>query len=96
MGRDWLQKIRLDWQNVGMAALATRPQIQVEALLRKYPEAFKEGLGLMSTFEATLNLTFGSLPKYCKTRPVPFSLKQEGAIPPRGSWDHREGDLQPV
>ena len=47
----------------------------MEALLGKYPEVFKEGLGLMNTFEATLNLKAGSIPKFCKARPVPFSLK---------------------
>ena len=35
---------------------------------------FKERLGQINTFEATLQLKPGAKPKFCKARPVPFAL----------------------
>ena len=75
MGRDWLRQVRLDWKSIGVASMGGS-QNRVEALLDKYSEVFKEGLGKMSTFEASLHLKPGSRPKFFKARPVPFALKQ--------------------
>ena len=75
MGRDWLRQVRLDWKSIGVASMGGSPS-KVEALLDKYSEVFKEGLGKMRTFEASLHLQPGSRPKFFKARPVPFALKQ--------------------
>ena len=75
MGTDWLRQVRLDWKSIGVASMGGS-QNRVEALLDKYSEVFKEGLGKISTFEASLHLKPGSRPKFFKTRPVPFALKQ--------------------
>ena len=37
---------------------------------------FKEGLGVMNTFEAQLQVKKGAKPRFCKARPIPFALKE--------------------
>ena len=49
---------------------------EVERLLKKYVNVFKEGLGVMNTFEAQLQVKEGAKPRFCKARPVPFTLKE--------------------
>jgi len=72
MGRDWLQSIRLDWNSICTITSKTR----AEEFMHKYPEVFKEGLGEMNTFSATLKMKQGSTPRFVKARPVPFALKE--------------------
>ena len=74
LGRDWLRHIQLDWKSIGMNSLTTCHPI-IEALLEKYSEVFQEGLGLMNTFKARLQLKAECKPKFCKARPVPFPMK---------------------
>ena len=77
MGRDCLRQIRLDcmeehWHGFygGQLKQGKSPTID------KYPEVFKEGLGKMSTFEASLYLKPRSRLKFVKARPHPFAMKQ--------------------
>ncbi len=72
VGRDWLGKIRLDWNSITMVSSHNR----VEALLQKFPQVFEEGMGKMNTFQASLQLKPGTTPKFVEARPIPFSLKQ--------------------
>ena len=44
--------------------------------MAKFPEVFKEGLGHMNTFTATLKLKEGANPRFVRARPVPFALKE--------------------
>ena len=74
-GRDWLHEIRLDWKALGVSTVR-RNKGKMEALLEKYSGVFEEGLGQMNTFEATLHLKPNTTPKFHKSRPVPFALKE--------------------
>ena len=80
MGREWLNEIKLDWQKLNLAASDTSDSVvstnnDIEGLLQKYEAVFKEGHGVMNTFEARLQVKEGAKPKFCKARPVPFALK---------------------
>jgi len=55
---------------------------------------FTEGLGVMNTFEATLQLKEGARAKFCRARPVPFALK--GAIEEELDRLEAEGILEKV
>ena len=86
LGRDWLMVLKIDWHNIKVASLATS-QKGVKALLTKYADVFQEGLGQMNTFEASLHLKPGALPKFLKARSVPLAMKEAiGA-----ELDHLEG-----
>ena len=41
-GRNWMQKIQLDWKNIGKMKI-----FNVKSLLHEYDELFAEGLGTM-------------------------------------------------
>ena len=81
MGKEWLNEIKLDWQKLNVAVSDTSvdsvvPTNNVERLLQKCKAVFEEGLGVMNTFEAKLQVKEGAKPKFCKARPVPFALKE--------------------
>ena len=72
MGRDVLQKIKLDWSSI---CTITSPN-KAQRILDKFSDVFEEGLGEMNTFTASLQLKPGVTPRFVKARPVPFALKQ--------------------
>ena len=76
LGRDWLSMMRLDWASIKLTNTQQSSQASMEALLDKYQEVFQEGLGKMSTFEASLHLKEKAIPKFCKARSVPLALKE--------------------
>ena len=49
---------------------------KTDALVQKYPEVFKSGLGTMKAFKAQLHMKEGAKPKFCRPRPVPFAIKE--------------------
>jgi len=75
MGRDWLSAVRLDWGSIKVTTTQST-QARMAALLDKYQEVFQEGLGKMSTFEASLHLKPQTTPRFCKARNVPLALKE--------------------
>ena len=98
MGREWLNEINLNWQELNQAVETTNNvepmNSEVGRLLQKYGNVFKEGLGVMNTFEARLQVKEGARPKFCKARPVPFALKE--AIDRELDRLEAEGILEPV
>ena len=76
LGRDWLQQIRLNWKSICSVQAEGKPQ--VEHLLQRYAQVFRDDVGPMKKFKASLHLKPGSQPKFSKARPAPFALK--GAI----------------
>ena len=55
-GREWLNEINLNWQELNLAVETTNNvepmNSEVGRFLQKYGNVFKEGLGVMNTFEA--------------------------------------------
>ena len=45
-------------------------------LMNKYPQLFSEGYGSIKDFKAQIHLREKAQPKFCKARPVPYSLKE--------------------
>ena len=77
MGRNWLQKITLNWKSLNLAPVpdsqTTRsPKQKVEAIVDAHKNVFKEGLGQINTFEATLQLKPGQNLSFVK--PAQFLL----------------------
>ena len=79
MGREWLNEININWQKLNLADASNNvvpTNSEVERLLKKYVNVFKEGLGVINTFEAQLQVKEGAKPRFCKARPVSFALKE--------------------
>ena len=90
LGRNWLEKIKLDWPII--CKLSTLKHSLAE-ILDNHTELFKERVGCLQAPPATIHVTSGARPKFCKARPIPYYLKakvehelqrleQEGIITP--------------
>ncbi|XP_053278106.1 uncharacterized protein K02A2.6-like [Pleuronectes platessa] len=73
LGRTWLEKIKLNWQEIHMVAKVE--DINLQGLLRKHAEVFKGELGSMKDIKVKLTVKPNSKPKCFKARPVPYAIK---------------------
>ena len=72
LGRNWLRNIRLNWGTI------KRISDDLDDVLTKHKEVFKDELGTMRDVKAKLYVKAGSTPKFYKPRSVPLALN--GAI----------------
>ena len=70
LGRNWLQAIRLNWGEIKHVSS------ELDQLIAKFPEVFKEGLGTVKGCQVKLSVKEGAKPKFFKPRSVPFALKE--------------------
>ena len=79
MGRDWLLVIRLDWRKVAKVTALASPTggllTQIVRLQDHYKEVFRETLGTITLFQASLTVTKDAKPKFPKAQPVPLALR---------------------
>ena len=73
MGRDWLQKIKLDWRSLHQ--IQATHNSALESLLAKHQDVFAAGLGKVKNFRAKLHVSPDAQPLYYRPRPVPHSLR---------------------
>uniref|UniRef100_A0A3B3C7M6 Gypsy retrotransposon integrase-like protein 1 n=1 Tax=Oryzias melastigma TaxID=30732 RepID=A0A3B3C7M6_ORYME len=73
LGRRWLKKIRLNWQEVFV--IRERGAEPLQEILKKYPKVFDGKLGSMKDIMVKLAVKPGSTPKCLKARPVPYAIK---------------------
>ena len=71
LGRNWLKYLKLDWPQILHVAAAS----QFDELLREYGEIFRDELGTLKTFKATLSVKPGAAPKFFRPRSVPFAIR---------------------
>ncbi|KAM7315470.1 uncharacterized protein ISCGN_005253 [Ixodes scapularis] len=82
LGREWLQRLRLNWKQVtgfnnlqrSTQGASLMPVDKLQVLLDRYQAIFKDELGKISGEEARLFLKEGSHHKFLKARSVPFAL----------------------
>ncbi|XP_056912821.1 uncharacterized protein K02A2.6-like [Takifugu flavidus] len=72
MGRTWLRKIHLDWQEV--RKLSTH-STQLQSILEKHDQIFRDELGSMKDITVKLHVKPGSKPVFRKARPVPYAIR---------------------
>ena len=58
LGRNWLSYIQLDWKNIHAIMVSKSPSYVME----KYADLFKDELGKVSQFQATLHVKSGARP----------------------------------
>ena len=71
LGRNWLNKIRLNW---GQIKYVYKPQLH--ELLDKYSGVFSEELGTIKGQKATIDVVPGAKPRYHKARTIPYAYLQ--------------------
>ena len=69
-GRNWLKSIRLNWPDIKKVSL------ELDTLLSKYTDLFKEELGTVQDCQVKLHVRPGASPKFCKARAVPYALRE--------------------
>ena len=69
-GRDWLARIRLDWQRIHSIL-----KCGITEVLNHHSHVFQEILGTLQGYEAQLYVDPQAKPRYCKARPVPYSMQ---------------------
>ena len=73
-GRNWLKYLRLDWPTIATVnAVRVKP---LQVLLKEHPQLVAEGLGKVEPYRATLQVQPDAMPKFCKSRPVPFAIRE--------------------
>ena len=90
LGRNWLEKIRLDWQ--GIHQLQQVPALQ--ETLQRYAEVFEDELGVIKGVEAQIDVDPQAQPRFCKARPVPLALKDK--VEAELDRLQKEGIIEPV
>ncbi len=68
-GQNWLKYIQLNWEQI------TTVQTESKVLLEDHNALFKDELGSIHPFTATLHVNQDAHPKFYKPRPMPFALK---------------------
>ena len=67
MGCDWLQHLQLDWKLIfKIDGLKAGQTDELQTLLRKYPNVFKEGLGTLQSNTAKIYVDYNAKPKFFK------------------------------
>ena len=76
LGRDWLMLLKLNWKAI---YLTVRKKLEdhLSVTLENHSSLFKEELGTVQGEKAKLHTNPQIHPKFCKPRPVPFSLRKK-------------------
>ncbi|XP_033740319.1 uncharacterized protein K02A2.6-like [Pecten maximus] len=79
-GREWFRQITLDWHRIHSIVKVhtgtnTAVQQQVEEIMNRHKSFFQDDWGTLKDIKAKLNVKPGAHPKFCKARPVPYSIK---------------------
>ena len=72
LGRNWLQKFKLDWSHIKSVVLE---QDALRKLLQEYDTIFTDELGTITPLKAKLVVSPTAVPRFHRPRPVPYALK---------------------
>lgn len=78
-GRDWLEQLRLNWKQIGAVSVERDSPLSVDQLCTKFDDVFKDELGYIHSFEASLKVDERVRPKFFKARSVPYSIRDATA-----------------
>ncbi|KAK3725271.1 hypothetical protein QZH41_010111, partial [Actinostola sp. cb2023] len=90
LGRDWLEKIQLDWPTIKIISQDTK----LEDVVNSYPQLFEEGLGTLKGKKARIHVDPGTKPEFYRARPVPYTLREK--IEQELERLQKEGTIEPV
>lgn len=74
-GRNWLQKVKLNWKINCYVSQAKQPG-SIQEVLDKYSEVFKDELGTLKDIKATISVKPDVPPKFFISRHLPFAMKE--------------------
>ncbi len=71
LGRTWLEKIKLNWQEVHLVSANAK----LQGILNKYLDVISDGLESMKDIVVKMMVKPGSQPMCLKARPVAYALR---------------------
>ena len=74
-GRDWLGKLRLNWQEVKTLRSTTCNSTSLNDLLETHKELFSHGVGTLKHIKGSVIVNSDAKPVFLKARTVPYSLR---------------------
>ncbi|MCG8032935.1 MAG: DDE-type integrase/transposase/recombinase [Candidatus Thiodiazotropha taylori] len=77
-GREWLQKIQLNWKDIKclhQVSSNNQNSENLDKIFKRYSSVFQDGIGSVKGIKASLHLKPDVTPKLMKPRPVAYSLK---------------------
>ena len=80
LGRNWLEEIKLDWNDVAKINGITRPphHEKLDDLLKQYEDIFMDELGqCRQVIKAKLHVKSEAIPKFYCPRPIPLAMKEK-------------------
>jgi hypothetical protein len=79
LGRDWLQKIQLNWKNIEFVHSVRAEQTTdlLQELKNRYADLFDDKLGKLKDFQAKLHLMENAKPVFKKARPIPYAMREK-------------------
>ena len=77
LGRDWLEKIKMNWQNVHFVRSLQSSQSTLEDLKTKYADIFDGKLGMLRDYQAKLYLKDNVAPVFMRARPIPYAMRSK-------------------
>lgn len=75
LGRDWLQRIQINWQSVHFVRSTKSTSATLDELKTRYADLYSEKLGTLSNFKARLHLKENTAPVFMRARPVPYAMR---------------------
>ena len=70
LGHNWLEKMKLNWTVIHNVNID-----QLQAVLDKYTEVFKPGVGTLKDYKAHIFIDPTVPSKFCKARSVPYAMR---------------------
>ena len=77
MGRDWLEKLRLDWQSLCVFNVRPTAGASLADVLESHKDVFNDTLGLIKGTAAKLHVDPSIPPRFCPARSVPYALRDK-------------------
>ena len=75
LGRNWLEKIKLDWQNIFVLSEVSNAE-SVQNMVSRYDCAFGTN-GVLKDRSVNISVKEGSNPKFCRARVPPYAMRSK-------------------
>ena len=72
LGRNWLERLRLDWGEVRKLHASSDT---LKSLLAKHVDLFRDKLGTMKGVTAKFHVSAGAKPRFYRPRSIPYALR---------------------
>lgn len=74
LGRWWLRQVALDWTEIKHVS-ASPKSLTLQQVLSKHESVFKEELGTLKGFKATIHVPAEATPRFYRPRSVPYAMR---------------------